>query len=114
MRNLRGSVLLMLTFACVTLCAAPVSAGKPETRVSAAQVDSLVWDIEGLEHDLRLCEIRGKATADSLSLRLEFMGQRLEWAMADQPKWYERPGLAFMSGAILAMIIFGQIVEITF
>jgi len=106
--------LTTLTLACGMLCAAPAPAGQPETRVSQAQVDSLVWDIEGLEADLRLCEIRGKATADSLSLRLEFMGQRLDWAMSERPRWYEKPGLAFLCGAILATIAVGQIVKITF
>jgi hypothetical protein len=79
-----------------------------------ARTDSLVWYLEDLEKDLRICGIRAAATADSLALRLEFMGYRLQWAIEDRPRWYQRPGVAFLGGAVAALLLLAQVLRLSF
>lgn len=89
--------------------------GAPVTRgLAPAEADSLVWYVEDLEAEIKLLRIRAAAEADSLKLRLEFMGYRLQWALEDRPRWYEKPSLAFMAGAVIALVVFGQVVKVTF
>lgn len=87
---------------------------RPAAAEIPAQVDSLVWYIEDLEHQLAICEIRGKAGRDSLRVELAGANLRLQWALEDRPRWYEKPGMAFMAGAVLALVVFGQVVKVTF
>jgi len=82
--------------------------------VTAAQADSLVWYIEDLEAQLKLSQIRAAARADSLALRLEFQGYRLQWALEDRPRWWERPGLAFLGGVVAAIVVISQVLRISF
>ena len=112
--NWHGRGLLLTTLACGLLWLGPPPPARAETRAAPAQGDSLVWYVEQLEYDLRVCEIRGAARADSLRIALDFTGQRLAWALEDRARWYEKPGLAFMAGAVLALVVFGQVVKVTF
>lgn len=91
------------------------AAGAPVTRgLAPAEADSLVWYIEDLEAQLRICEIRGAARADSLALRLEFMGYRLQWAEADRPRWWQRGAVAFFAGVVSAVVVLAQVLRISF
>jgi len=104
----------MLMLACVTLWLGPARPAAGETKASPAEVDSLVWYVEQLEHDLAICQIRGGARADSLRIALAGSELRLQWALEDRPRWYEKPSLAFMAGAVIAFVVFGQVVKVTF
>ena len=102
MSHLKGPAALatMIVFA-LLLC------GPPSGAESPAQVDSLVWYVEALETDLALCEINGKATADSLRIKVEYLNLRLEWAEEDKPKWYNSPSLMFIGGAAVGLLAAG-------
>lgn len=78
-----------------------------------ARTDSLVWYVEDLEKDLKICGIRAAARADSLALRLEFMGYRLQWAIEDRPRWYQRPGVAFLAGVASAVLLLAQVLRLS-
>jgi hypothetical protein len=89
--------------------------GAPVTRgLAPAEADSLVWYVEDLEAEIKLLRIRAAAEADSLRLRLEFMGYRLQWAEADRPRWWQRPGVAFLGGVAAAIALIAQVLRISF
>ena len=102
MKCLTGPAALVTMIVFVLLFYAPLYAAE-----RTAQTDSLVWYTEALEADLAMCEIDGKATADSLRIKIEYPNMRIEWAEEDAPKWYNHPSLMFMGGAALGIIVTG-------
>lgn len=90
------------------------AAGAPVDRgLSPAEADSLVWYVEDLEAELKLARIRAAAEFDSLRLRVEFMDYKLQWAMEDRPRWWQRPGFAFIGGVVSAIILLAQVLRIS-
>lgn len=91
------------------------AAAAPVTRgLAPAEADSLVWYVEDLEAEIRLLKIRAAAESDSLKLRLEFMGYRLQWAEADRPRWWQRGAVAFFAGVASAVVLLAQVLRISF
>jgi hypothetical protein len=101
------SVAALLLIVCAGLWTAPVAA-------EPAQVDSLVWYIEELEHDLAVCQIRGEATADSLAIRCDLLGEELALAQKEQRRWFHDPRLWFLAGAALGVYVSAQAVRASF
>jgi hypothetical protein len=110
----RGNGRLILTLACVTLWLALPLPAAAEMRANPAQVDSLVWYVEQLEHDLTMCQIRAGARADSLAIRLDFTTERLKWAEEDRRRWYHDPRLWFLAGCAAATVVMSGAIAISF
>lgn len=98
----------------LALWSAPAGAAPIVTAPTAAQADSLVWYVEQLEADLRLCRVHGGARSDSLALRLEFVSERLAWAEEDRRRWYQDPRLWFLAGAAASVFVLSWSLQLSF
>jgi hypothetical protein len=107
MKNWRTSAGALLLIVCAGLWTAPANA-------EPAAVDSLVWYVEQLEHDLAVCQIRGDARADSLAIRCEVLGWRLDDLQKNQRRWWHDQRLWFIAGAALGVWVAGQAVRVSF
>jgi len=72
-----------------------------------------VYYIETLEADLKLFQIEAKQEKETLLIKLEFMGKRLEWAEEDRLRWYQKPALWFMIGASLGLLAAGMALQVS-
>jgi hypothetical protein len=79
-----------------------------------AETDSLVWYVEHLEARVGLAEVRGRARADSLRVRLEYVTQQLQWANEDRRRWYQDPRLWFLMGCASATLVLSGAMHIAF
>jgi hypothetical protein len=111
LKRLTVLVALILMIVFVSLCFVPASDAQNATQ---AEIDSLIWDNEQLDADLKLCEIQSKQDKKALNIQLEFMGKRLEWAEEDRLRWYQKPALWFMVGATLGLLVAGWALTITY
>ena len=112
--NWKPSGLLALALGVSLLWPGPKPAAAQPQEMTEAQVDSLVWYVEQLEADLQLCQIRAGARADSLTLRLDFTTERLEWAEEDRRKWYQDPRLWFLVGAVSTTFVMSGALQLSF
>lgn len=108
LRRWTAPVALTLMIACGSPLSAPDCAAQ-ETAI----VDSLVYYIETLEADLKLFQIEAKQEKETLLIKLEFMGKRLEWAEEDRLRWYQKPALWFMIGASLGLLAAGMALQVS-
>lgn len=104
MQTFKRSAAALLVIAFAAHWTAPAAA-------EPAQVDSLVWYVEQLEHDLAVAQIRGAAHADSLAIRCELLGDELRLAQQDRRRWYHDPRIWFLLGAGLGVYVAGQAVK---
>lgn len=106
MRTLIASVVAVL----LIVSAAP-STGQDSAESAA---DSLVWYVEQLERDLEQERIMAADRADSLTIQVDYLTTKLEWATEDRQKWYHDPRLWFPLGVALGVIVTGQVVRISY
>ena len=112
-RNLsgRGRWIVLLLF--VLPWTVPAHAGQPG-QTSPAQVDSLVWYVQQLEHDLSISRIRGQARGDSLSVRLEYVTEQLRWANEDRRRWYQSPSLLLLVGVAAGIGVTAAVLRVSY
>jgi hypothetical protein len=90
----------------------PVSGGNyPPTETA---VDSLVWYIEELEHDLAVSGIRAEARQDSLKITCDLLTERLAWAEEDRRRWFQDPRLWFLAGCAAATLVMAGSLQVAF
>lgn len=94
------------------LWSVPAAAGQPAT--TEAQVDSLVWYVQTLEHDLAIAKIRGQARGDSLDIRCSLLTEQLKWANEDRRRWYQSPSLLFMLGTAAGIAVTAAVLRVSY
>jgi len=101
MRNLRTAAAALYLTVCVGCWTVPDAAAQ---EMTPAQVDSVVWYAEQLEHDLAICKIQSDAVTDSLRVDLTVASMRIDLLKGNQRKWYHAPVLWYSIGVAVGVL----------
>ena len=115
-RNWKTAVVELSMIALLALLPVRGSGQEPTSpeSVSSAEVDTLLFYVEQLEHDLAISRSFYTAEVDSLQIELRIKGWEIEAWKEQRRRWYESPIIHFTLGVVVATVVMATSLSISF